>query len=57
MGDGQDAFYEIDWYEVKDLVHDKPIFGFLNNEIIKKFKILLMAKIEEWERNEEAKEK
>jgi hypothetical protein len=57
LGDGQDAFYEIDWYEVKDLVHDKPIFGFLNNEIIKKFKILLMAKIEEWERNEEAKEK
>ena len=57
LGDGQDVFNEIDWYEVKDLVHDKPIFGFLNNEIIKKLKILLRDKIEEWERNEELKEK
>lgn len=57
LGDGQDAFNEIDWYEIKDLVHDKPIFGFLNNEIIKKLKMMLIVKIEEWERNEQLKEK
>lgn len=56
LGDGQDAFNEIDWYEIKDLVCDKPIFGFLNNEIIKKLKKMLIVKIEEWERNEADKE-
>lgn len=48
--------HEIDWYEVKDLVHDKPIFGYLNNELIKRLKMLLIVKIEEWEKEEARKE-
>lgn len=52
LGDGSESFHEIDWYEIQ-MVMKKPIFGFLNTEVVKKLKIMVIGKIEEFEKQEE----
>ena len=40
-----------DWRQVRELLK-KPVFSFLNNEIVKKVKLIAIMKAEEQERNE-----
>jgi hypothetical protein len=48
VGEAASSFHDEDWIKVQDTLK-KPIFGFINNEIVKKLKLMCMAEIEKQE--------
>lgn len=48
VGEASSSFHDEDWIKVQDTLK-KPIFGFINNEIVKKLKLMCMAEIEKQE--------